>query len=107
MGGGARGQPDPAPQAEDRIQHRADRVREWTPIDDRDRRADRPAPAEEAGTIRFVLDDPCGLTLDGRHMGGPDRLLVRGSRAAGREKGTYVRNELGLNEQVLEGRVSG
>ncbi len=106
MGGRAGGEPDPAAEAEDRIQHRADRVRERTPVDDRDRRADRPAPAEEAGAIRLVLDDPAGLLLDRRDVRGPDRLLVPGSRTAGRQQGADIGGELGLHEQVLEGRVS-
>jgi len=37
VGGRAGGEPDPAPKAEDRIQHGADGVRERTPVDDRDR----------------------------------------------------------------------
>ena len=61
VGGRAGGEPDPAPEAEDRVQHRPDRVRQRAAVDDRDRRADRPAPAEEPGAIRLVLDDPAGL----------------------------------------------
>ena len=56
----ARGERHAAPQAEDRIQHRADRVRQWTAVDDRDRRPDRPAAAEETGAVGLVLDDPAG-----------------------------------------------
>ena len=106
VGGRPRGEPDPAAEAEDRVQHRADRVRERTPVDDRDRRADRPTPAEEAGPIGLVLDDPAGLLLDRRDVRGPDRRLVAGSWTAGRQEGADLGDELGLHEQVLEGRVS-
>ena len=105
MGGRTRGEPDPAAEAEDRIQHRAHRVRERTSVDDRGRGADRPTPAEEARPVRLVLDDPAGLLLDDGDMGGPDRLLVAGSWSAGRQEGPDLGDELGLHEQVLEGRV--
>jgi len=64
-------------------------------------------PAEEAGAIRFVLEDPAGLPFDRRNMCGPDRLLVAGPWTAGRQEGSNIGGELGLHEQVLEGRVSG
>ena len=40
-------------------------------------------------------------------MGGPDWLLVLGTGTAGRQQGADIGDELGLDEQVLEGRVSG
>ena len=76
----AGGERDPAAEAEDRVEHRADRVRERMPVDDRDRRADRPAAAEEAGAIRFVLDDPARLLLDRGDVRRPDRLSRRADR---------------------------
>ena len=105
MGGRTRGEPDPAPEAEDRIQDRSHGVREWTPVDDRGRGADRPTSAEEARPVRLVLDDTTGLFLDDGDMGGPDRPLVARSWPAGRQEGPDLGDELGLHEQVLEGRM--
>ena len=95
----------PAAEAEDRVEHGADRVRQRAPVDHRDGRPDRPAAAEEAGAIRLVLDDAAGLSLDRRDVGGPDRPLVARSRPAGRQQRADLGRELGLHEQVLERRV--
>ena len=103
---GFAGVDDSPPEAEDRIQHGTDRVRQRAPVDDRDRRSDRSAPPEETSTIGLVLDDFDGLLLDGRDVGGPHRLFVAGPWTAGRQERADVWNELGLHEQVLERGVS-
>ena len=105
MGGGARGEPDAEPKAEDGVQDRPDGVRQRAPVDDRDRRRDRPAAAEEAGAVRFVLDGARGLALDSGDVRRPDRRLAGGAWPAGREQGADLGHALGLDEQVLEGRV--
>src|SRR5215208_2112463 len=56
-GGRARREPNAAAKAEDRIEYGADRVRKRPTVEDRNRRSDRPAAAEEAGAVCFVLDD--------------------------------------------------
>ena len=104
--GRARRQADAASDAEDRIQHCADRVRQRTPVDHRDRRADRTVPAEETGSIGLVLDEPALVFFDGRDVRRPDWVFDAGSRPTGRQQCTEARNELGLHEQILERRVS-
>ncbi len=94
------------PEAEDRIQHRADRVRQRAPVDDRDRRADRPAAAEEAGAVRFVLDDarrsaPSTAATCAAQIGGSS--AERGRRVASRAPISGTNSV--CDEQVLEGRV--
>ncbi len=68
-------------------------------------RTDRPRPRKRARSVSYWID-AAGLLLDRRDMRGPDRLLVAGSWTAGRQEGADIRDELGLHEQVLEGRVS-
>ena len=73
---------DPAAEAEDRVEHRADGVRQRTSVDHRDRRADRAAAAEEAGSVGLVLDDR-RRPAPRRPRRAPPRSAARRSTAAG------------------------
>ena len=105
MGGRPGGEVDPAAKTEDRVQDGADGVRQGPPVEDRDGRPDGAIPAEEPGPVRLVLDHPATILVDGGDMGRPDRTLVGRPGPAGRQQGSDLRNELRLDEQVLEGRM--
>ena len=98
-------EPDPAPQAEDRIEHRARGVRQGPTVDDGHRGADRAAAAQEAGPVRLALGAARGLAFHHDGVGGPHRGLRRRAHAAGGQQRAEVGEELGLDEQVGEGGV--
>ena len=98
---------DPATEAEDRVQDRPHGVREGTPIDHRRRPPYRMTTAQEPGPVGLELDGSGRVVLDRRDMCCPELPFVPGPWTAGRHQRADVGYELGLHEQVLEGRMSG
>ena len=67
-------------------------------------RTECPRPRKRARSVSYWMT-PAHLPLDRRDVGRPDRLLVAGSWPARRQERPDVGGELGLHEQVLEGRM--
>ena len=92
---------------EDRIEHGPDRVRQRSAVRDAGRRADRPAPADEASPVRLVLRIVDDVALHDGEMGGEHlRLAVRARTARGDER-TELGDMLGLHEHFGERRMRG
>ena len=104
MDGLARLDDDSATKTEDRVEHCSGAVRQGTSVDDGGRRTDR-AAAEKACPVGLELDDPVAVVLDVARCAAQTRSssVERGRRG---EQGIGFGIELGLDEQVLEGRVS-
>ena len=96
-----RGQADPPPQAEDRVQDRAGGARQAGPAVQRRGIGRRPAAAQEPGAVGLVLH----RAVRRGDMDGPDRLLVRGPGPPAGQQGIRTGDELRLQEQLREGRV--
>src|SRR5437867_3432566 len=64
-------------QGEDRIKHRANRVRERPAVDDRERAPSGAATTEKAGSVSLYLWLPYDLAVDDSEMRGPDLGLAR------------------------------
>ena len=94
---------DTAPKAEDRVEHRADGVGQGPAIDDRHRRPDRAAAAEEPRPVRLILNVPDRALLHRHHVGRPHLALELRPRATSRHECADLLGELGLDEEVLEG----
>ena len=82
--GGARRQPDPLAQADDRIEHDAGRARQRASVERRGVR--RAAAAEEAGAIGLPFDGSLRPALEAQRMerpgrASPDRAAVDGRAA--------------------------
>jgi hypothetical protein len=67
-----------------------------------DRSTDR---VRGTGPVRLVLDHAAGHSLDRGDVSRPDRLLVGRAQPPGRQEGADLGRELGLHEEVLEGRM--
>jgi hypothetical protein len=98
-------EPDAPPQAQDRIEHRARRVRKRPALPDRAGVADAAAAPEEPRAVGLVLHGAQGLSLDGRHVRDPDRLLLGPARSPRGEEGLEAGRELRLDEEIGEGGV--
>ncbi len=103
---GAGGEAEAATNAEDRIQDRADRIRQRPAILDRRSDDGSAAPPQEARAIRVVLQHADELAVHRHHVCRPDRLLAIARPAAG-QQGLDLGDELGLDEEVRERRMSG
>ena len=103
--GRSRKEADTNAKAENRVEHRAGRVGERTPIDHRRSRSNSVAAPEEPPAVGLELLRAEDLTLDGGHVARPDSHLRRGAGAAAREKRSGVGVPLGLNEELREGRM--
>ena len=73
--GGARRKSYQAPQADDRVEHRAHRIGEWLAVDDRHRRPDPAPTAEEADAVGLILQVAQGLPFYNDHVRRPDLRL--------------------------------
>jgi len=91
-------------QGEHWIQHRADSVRQASPVDRRDGVADVVAAAEETGAVGLYLDVTDRFAFDDREMGGPQLGLVRAAATARRQDGARGQ-QFGLYEHLGEGLV--
>ena len=98
---------DPPSEAEDWIEHRAGRVREGPPVDDRHRRTDPATPAEEASAVGLVLSPSPGLAFDNDDVRRPDRRVRRGAAPAGRQQRPEIGDPFRLDEEAGEGLVRG
>ena len=102
-----RARADPAAEAEDRVEHRADRVRQRPPVDHRRPASGPNGPGRGSAPGRSRTGSTAPLVLlDRGDVRGPDRRLVAaivGRRVA--SSAPMLGDELGLHEQVLEGRV--
>ena len=96
---------DPAPEADDRIEDRADRVGEGQAVAHGSRAADLPASPEEPGAVGLPLQIAQRLALDDDHVRQPDGLLLgRAGPAAGQQQ-VELGKALRLHEQVGERRM--
>jgi hypothetical protein len=100
---GSGGDPNAAAQAEDRIEHVADRAGERPAIDHRDRRTDAVAASEEARAIGFELAGADLLALDDRQVHRPGRGIGRRAGPACRQQRAHFGSELRAHEQLREG----
>ena len=87
-------QADLPPEADDRIQHRPGRVGERAAVDDRHRRADAAPAAEKPGAVGLVLHPADGFPLDDDDMGCPDLGLAVRPRAARRQQGPELAEQI-------------
>ena len=103
----ARGEPDPAAEAEDRIEHRADGVRQRPPVDDRDRRCGPTGRGRGSAPGRSRTAIAARRARPRRpRRGRPERRFRRATAADASRAGRRASgDELGLHEQVLERRV--
>ncbi len=85
-----------------------DRVRQRPAVDDRApaSRISRPRPRKRARSVSYC-DAADRLALDRDDVRRPDRRLARRARPARREQRVELGHELGLDEEVREGRVGG
>ena len=93
------------PQREDRVEHRADAVRQRPVVGQRRRRPDVPVAADEAHPVGLVLDGPDPLALDHREVGHPHARLVRRPRPPRRDQRVERVEMAGLHEHLGEGGV--
>ena len=100
--GPAGGQAHAAPQARDRVEHRARRVGQRAPVLDRAGVADAAAAPQEPRAVGLVLRRADGLSLDRRHVRDPDRLFVLRARPPRGEDRFEMGHELRLDEEVGE-----
>ena len=106
-------QRDAAAAGRDRIEHRAGAVGERARKVERGRRAEVVAAADEAGAVGLVADRADVARAAGRHppavhrhqLHHPRRGLLGRARAACAEHGGRPRQDLGLHEELAEGRV--
>ena len=102
---GSRRNPHAAAQAEDRIEHGADRVGERPAVHHGDRRPDLAPAPEEARAVGLELHVAHGLALHDGEVRRPDLGLAGRPPAPRRQEGADVGDELGLHEQLGEGGV--
>ena len=101
----ARRKPYAASKADDRIEHRADRVGERPAVDHRGRCPDPAAAAEEPTAVGFPLQAADRLAFDDHHVGEPDRRLAARPWPARRQESVQLGRTLGVHEQVGKRRV--
>ena len=99
--------PDAAAKTEDRIEHGAGRVGERPAVDHRDRRADPASATQETRAIGLELRAADHLAFDDRDMRCPELAFGRRSSPPCSQNSAAVGDELGLYEQIGEGRMSG
>ena len=105
-GAGRRRQAHPPPQAEDRIEHRAGRVRQRPAVDHRHRRSDPAAATEKPHPVGLVLRAPPLPGPRRRPRGRPRRTAPSGARARRvANRASSCGDGLGLHEEVREHRV--
>ena len=105
---GARRNPHAAAQAEDRIEHGADRVGERPAVDHRRSACEssRPRPRKRARSVSNCTS-PDGLAFDDGEMRRPDlRVAGRAPPPRGQQRAD-IGDELRLHEQLGEGRMRG
>ena len=109
-GGCARGEPDPAAQAENGVQDRPDGPRQGNSGIQSGGASRGAAPAQESGPVGLVLDlsdRGAGGALRARQdVQGPDRLLIPGARPAAAQQGGWGGQVFGLQEKLGERRMS-
>src|SRR5258705_4599887 len=94
---GARGNAHAMAQDEDRIKHRANRVRERSTVDDRERAPGAAAATEETGPVGLDLRLPHGLAVDNGEVRGPDLRLARRAPSSRRQDGARISEIFGLH----------
>ena len=97
-------QPHPLPQADDRIEHRAGGTRERATVQ-RDGTVVAAAPAQKTRPAAFPFGRRLGSSIDAERVEGPGGRLGCGAWPASAEQSGTVRQVLGLDEQLAEGRV--
>ena len=105
VGGGVGLDDDAAANRDDRIEHRAIRVGKRADLVERGRVGDGAAATDELGPVRFVGRVARRRALRGHQMEHPRRFLAGRARPARAENGLRVAENLGLHEQIAEGRV--
>ena len=99
----SRHETDSPSEAEDGIEHRTCRVRQRPPVDDRHRRTNPAAPAEEPPAIGLVLSPSAGLAFDDDDVGRPDRRVRRRPGTASGQQGAEIGYPLRLDEETGKG----
>jgi hypothetical protein len=92
--------PHAAPKTDDRVEHRADGVRQRAAVEHGPRGRDVATSTDEARPVGLPLQRADGLALDARHVGEPHRRLVRRARTPGGEERVQLGDGIRLNEQV-------
>ena len=90
---------------DNRIKHRAIGIGKRGDLVERGRVGDRAAATDEFGPVRFVGRAARRRALRGHQMEHPRRFLAGRARPARAENGLRVTEDLGLHEQIAEGRV--
>ena len=103
-GEGAGREPQPRPQAEDRVEDGARGAGERAPIEGDGIVGAAPA-SQESHPVGLPLDRCLHSPVDGQDVKGEERRVVRAARPAPREKGRALRHPLGLDEELPEGGV--
>ncbi len=88
---------------DDRVQYRADGVRQRTAIENRARVPELAASAQEPRAVGLELNAADRRSFDGRHVHEPQPLLLGGPRPARREERFQAWDELGLDEEIRKG----
>ncbi len=103
-GEGAGREPQPRPQAEDRVEHGARGAGERAPIEGDGIVGAAPA-SQESHPVGLPLDRCLHSPVDGQDVKGEERRVVRAALAAPREKGRALLHPLGLDKELPEGGV--
>ena len=102
----ARGNTHGAAQAQDRVQHGTNRIRERPAVHHRHRIAQGAGASYETRAIGFKLQFPDGFSVRNQNVRDPDRSLVFGALAPRGDERADVWHELGFDEQLRESGMS-
>jgi hypothetical protein len=93
------------PDRDDRVEHRALRAGKLPGIEHRARRDERASAPDELQAIRLVGDLGGIRAVDRHQVEHPRRRLVQRARPARAQDGVALGDDLGLHEEIGEGRV--